>query len=120
MGTDFEAYKTWVMSRVNTDNTLIKDRDTGQHVTFMTLAAMGLAGETGEVVDLLKKVIFHGKPITDELRAKLILELGDVLWYYALACKLLGVSLEIVMDRNIAKLEDRDGVHGERFKEARC
>lgn len=117
---DFEAYKNWVMSRVNTNNTLIKDRDMmGQHITFMTLAAMGLAGETGEVIDLLKKVIFHGKPLTDELRAKLILELGDVLWYYALACKLLGVPLETIMERNIAKLEARDGVNGEKFKEAR-
>lgn len=120
MGFDFEGYKTWVMSRVNLKNSVICDTLPGTKAgALLALGAMGLAGETGEVVDLLKKVIFHGKPLTEELRAKLILEMGDVLWYFALLAKLVDVPLETIIERNVVKLVERDGVHGEKFKEAR-
>lgn len=68
--------------------------------------AMGLAGESGEVVDLLKKVLFHGKEL-DEL--KLVSELGDVLWYLVALCQKFGLSIEEVMTSNIAKLQQRHG-----------
>ena len=66
--------------------------------------AMGLAGEAGEVVDTLKKAVFHRHPLnTDEV----VKELGDVLWYVAALCSKLGVPLETVMERNIDKLKKR-------------
>lgn len=66
--------------------------------------SMGLAGETGELVDLVKKHVFHGKfPAADDL----IGELGDVLWYLARLAASYGVSLETVAERNIAKLRER-------------
>lgn len=67
-------------------------------------ASMGLATESGEVVDAIKKHLFYGKPID---RTNLIEEAGDVLWYLALLLDTVGVSFEQVMDVNIAKLQKR-------------
>lgn len=66
--------------------------------------ALGVAGEAGEVADLVKKHIGHGHPLDVE---KLKLELGDVLWYVAGLATLLGVTLSEVASANIAKLEKR-------------
>lgn len=67
-------------------------------------ATLGLAGESGEVADLIKKAEFQGHPLDED---KLVEELGDVLWYVALAAETLGVSLEDIMRRNIDKLWSR-------------
>ncbi len=70
----------------------------------LTNAALGLSGEAGEFADNVKKHLFHGHPLQhDELRK----ELGDVLWYVALACDSLGLSLADVMQTNIDKLRRR-------------
>lgn len=66
--------------------------------------AIGLAGEAGEVCDLVKKGIFHQHGLD---RDALIKELGDVLWYTAALCTKLGVGLDEVMERNIDKLHKR-------------
>jgi NTP pyrophosphatase (non-canonical NTP hydrolase) len=75
-------------------------------------AAMGLCGEAGEFADLLKKHLYHGHPLDHDRATK---ELGDVLWYVALACERLGVSLEAVAGANIEKLLKRypDGFSSE-------
>jgi NTP pyrophosphatase (non-canonical NTP hydrolase) len=62
---------------------------------------LGLAGEAGEVADLIKKWAFHGHPMDDE---KLKKELGDVLWYIAGVATAAGITLEEVATANIAKL----------------
>lgn len=70
----------------------------------LTNAALGLSGESGEFADTVKKHLFHGHPLeTLELKK----ELGDVLWYVALACDSLGLSLADVMQTNIEKLRRR-------------
>lgn len=76
---------------------------------------MGLNGEAGECIDLLKKARFQGHGME---REKMIEELGDVLWYCAeLACGL-GVTLEEVAQRNIDKLRRRypEGFSAERSR----
>ena len=70
----------------------------------LTLGALGLAGETGEVVDMVKKRLFQGHAIDQE---KLRSELGDVLWYFMLICHTMGYSLEEVMVSNVEKLQER-------------
>jgi NTP pyrophosphatase (non-canonical NTP hydrolase) len=65
---------------------------------------MGLAGESGECIDYVKKNIFQFHDIDHD---KLIEELGDVLWYAAELAAGLGVTLEEVADRNIQKLMRR-------------
>lgn len=67
-------------------------------------AAYGLNGESGEVIDLLKKHEFQGHELD---REKLIDEAGDVCWYIALLGSALGVSLEEIMQRNVDKLKRR-------------
>lgn len=74
---------------------------------------MGLNGEAGECIDLLKKARFQGHELD---REKLIEELGDVLWYCAELAAGLGVGLEEVAQRNVDKLRRRypDGFDPER------
>ena len=66
--------------------------------------AMGLCGESGEVIDILKKHLFHGHELD---REHLLEELGDVAWYLNEAAYALDSSLEEIFDRNIAKLKKR-------------
>lgn len=77
--------------------------------------AMGLCGESGEVADLVKKAYFQGHLID---RARIAEELGDCAWYLAELATALDVSLETILDRNIAKLEKRypDGFDAERSR----
>ena len=70
----------------------------------LVLAALGLAGETGEIVEHIKKVRFHGRALDPE---KLVGELGDLLWYLALAASEIDVSLSAVAERNLEKLAKR-------------
>lgn len=80
--------------------------------------ALGLAGEAGEVVDLIKKGIYHQRGID---RNEVKKELGDVLWYLSALCKQFDFTLEEVMEHNINKLKARfpEGYSPERttFKE---
>lgn len=79
------------------------------------MAAMGLAGEAGEVVDLLKKHLYHGHSLD---RDKLTKELGDCLWYLAVLAHLNGVDLADVAAANVVKLRARypDGFSEERSR----
>ena len=76
-------------------------------------ASMGLCGESGEVIDLVKKHLFQGHDLDDE---KLIKELGDVAWYLAEAATALNVDLSEILEKNIKKLENRfpDGFNSNR------
>ena len=66
--------------------------------------AMGLNGEAGEVIDILKKHIFQGHDLDKEHIAK---ELGDCLWYIAVAAKGAGYTLDEIAEMNKAKLRSR-------------
>lgn len=66
--------------------------------------ALGLAGESGEVVDDIKKKYFHGRTIDPN---HTIEELGDVMWYVANIATQLGVTLDEVIERNADKLRVR-------------
>lgn len=65
---------------------------------------LGVAGEAGEVADLIKKHVGHGHDLDDD---KLVKELGDVLWYVAGIATARGISLSEVAERNIDKLRKR-------------
>lgn len=75
--------------------------------------ALGLAGEAGEVADIVKKATFQGHTINREHIAK---ELGDVCWYIAETATAIGYDLETIMHMNIDKLMKRypDGFSAER------
>ncbi len=67
-------------------------------------AAIGLGTESGEFLDNVKKSAFFGLPF-DRINA--IEELGDLLWYVAIACETLGTTIPEVMEKNICKLQHR-------------
>lgn len=67
-------------------------------------SVMGLNGEAGEAIDIVKKHLFHGHELKKE---ELIKELGDVAWYLAEAAYALDIDLETVLKLNIEKLKKR-------------
>lgn len=68
---------------------------------------LGLAGEAGELANTYKKILRDDGPLNNETHAKLIAELGDVLWYAAMIAHELDTDLSDVAARNIEKLQDR-------------
>ena len=77
------------------------------NVPLLLTGAMGMCGEAGEFSEIVKKVLFHSKPLTEEVHAHLVKELGDVIWYWTNTCRALGVNPNDVIALNVAKLESR-------------
>lgn len=78
--------------------------DTKAGEAALSNGVMGLCGEAGECIDLVKKHQHQGHDL-DLL--KLVDELGDVMWYIALTCESVGITMTNVAERNIAKLQKR-------------
>ena len=70
-------------------------------------AAVGMSAEAGEFTEIVKKIIFQGKPVNDENLFHMKRELGDIMWYVAQACMGLNVSLDEVIEMNVHKLMAR-------------
>tara|TARA_Y100000590_G_C15277640_1_gene847541 strand:- start:248 stop:664 length:417 start_codon:yes stop_codon:yes gene_type:complete len=76
-------------------------------------AALGLGSETGEFVEIVKKIFLQGKPTTDENIFHMKRELGDIMWYWVTACMALKLDPYEVIKENQDKLEAR---YGENFE----
>lgn len=72
--------------------------------SLMINGVMGLAGESGECVDMVKKYLFQGHDLDKEHLAK---ELGDVAWYLAITARAIGYDLSTVLQMNVEKLKKR-------------
>lgn len=83
---------------MTTLNPALRDKD------VLINGVMGLCGEAGEVIDLVKKHLAQGHELK---RDEMIKELGDVAWYLAETATALGVDLETVFQGNIDKLKKR-------------
>ena len=79
----------------------------GSNINRLATAAVGLSAESGEFLEIVKKMVFQGKPWNADNREHLIIELGDVLWYVAQACMALEVSFDDVVAGNVEKLKKR-------------
>ena len=79
----------------------------GANIERLLTAAVGISAEGGEFMEIVKKMLFQGKPWTDDNREHLIIELGDVLWYVMQACKALEIPIEEVVAGNVEKLKKR-------------
>ena len=77
------------------------------NVPRVLTSAIGMLAESGEFTEVLKKMIFQGKPLNEEQRFHMKRELGDILWYWIQGCMALGFTPDEVMDENIKKLEAR-------------
>lgn len=73
----------------------------------LAYVSLGVAGEGGEVAEKTKKLIRNLSPVDSDFRLKMTKELGDVLWYVAMMCCELGISMDTVAAENLEKLADR-------------
>ena len=112
---DFKRYEEFVdavTSDASKDFVSLADRlgeldREGANIERLTTAGVGLAAESGEFLEIVKKMVFQGKPWTPDNREHLIIELGDVMWYVAQACMALEIDFDDVIKGNIKKLEKR-------------
>jgi NTP pyrophosphatase (non-canonical NTP hydrolase) len=79
----------------------------GADVPRLLTAAVGMSAEAGEFTEIVKKIIFQGKPYSEDNKEHLLIELGDVMWYFSQACMALGVRIEDVIVTNTVKLMKR-------------
>ena len=112
---DFDRYTHFVDAVTSTPSKDFKylidrlgelDRE-GANIERLTTASVGLAAESGEFLEIVKKMVFQGKPWNSDNREHLIIELGDVMWYVAQACMALAISFDDVVRGNVKKLEKR-------------
>ena len=108
----YEEFVDAVTSDSSKDFELFADRlveldRKGANIERLTPAAVGMSAESGEFMEIVKKMVFQGKPWDEHNRKHLIIELGDVMWYVAQACMALDISFEEVIEGNIKKLEKR-------------
>ena len=79
----------------------------GVNPARLLTASVGLSGESGEFSDIVKKVVFQGKEIDDDVVKHLRSSLGDIMSYVAQGCLALDTTIEELIDINVAKLESR-------------
>ena len=77
------------------------------NIPLLLTACLGLAAESGEFIEIPKKIFFQGKALTDENVFHMKRELGDVIWYWINACRALNLDPNDVIDENVRKLESR-------------
>ena len=96
--TDLDIYQDWVA-----DVTL----DNMQERWGVVYGGIKLAAEAGEVANVIGKTMHSHSVMTDEQQARIVDELGDVLWYAAYICNSIGVRLDDVVDYNMSKINTR-------------
>lgn len=77
------------------------------NVPLLMTAAVGLGSEGGEFQEIVKKVVFQGKPLDEDTKYHLFRELGDIAWYWINACRALGLDPNDVIKENVNKLINR-------------
>ena len=77
------------------------------NVPLLLCGAIGLGSETGEFQEIVKKIVFQGKPLNEEAHFHMKRELGDIMWYWVNACRALGFDPNDVVAENVKKLEAR-------------
>ena len=70
-------------------------------------AALGLCAESGEFTEIVKKILFQGKPVSQDNLFHMKRELGDIMWYFIQACIALDITPEEVIEMNVDKLKKR-------------
>lgn len=112
---DFETYKMFVDGVTSDESKNLDDlvnrlheiqEQGGKPARFAT-AGIGLASESGEIAEIVKKVVFQGKPLDDDTVFHLKRELGDVMWYVAQMCLALDMKFDDIIDENFNKLKSR-------------
>ena len=112
---DFQRYAEFVdavTSDESKDFVALSDRlvaldSKGINIERLLTGAVGLSAEAGELMEIVKKLIFQGKPVNDETIFHMKRELGDVMWYVMQVLMALDTPLEEVVAMNVEKLQKR-------------
>ena len=112
---DFEKYSKFVdavTSDESRDFVAFSDRvvaldEKGANIERLLTGAVGINAEGGEVMEIVKKLLFQGKPWNDETIYHLKRELGDVLWYVVQCLIALDTDMNEIVEMNIEKLKKR-------------
>ena len=94
---DFDAF-IYRLQELNGENSDIQR---------LLTAAVGLSAESGEFTEIVKKIIFQGKPYNDDNIYHMKRELGDICWYLAQACMALNTNFNEILEMNVDKLKAR-------------
>jgi len=110
--TKYQEFVDTVTSDASTDFVALSDRlveldRKGANIERLLTAGVGINAEGGEFLEIIKKMIFQGKPFNEDNREHMIIELGDLMWYVAQACMALDISFDDVIKRNVQKLLKR-------------
>jgi len=117
--TTYSDFVTKVTSKPSLDLDVLKksmddiESESDIKMPRLLTAALGLGSETGEFVEIVKKMILQGKPPSEDNIFHMKRELGDIMWYWATACSSLGLDPYEVIHENQVKLEAR---YGEKFE----
>ena len=112
---DYKQYAKFVdavTSDESRDFVALSDRlvaldEKGANIERLMTGAIGLNAEGGEVMEIVKKLVFQGKPWNEETRQHLLKELGDTAWYMTQCLIALESNLDEIIDMNIRKLKSR-------------
>lgn len=112
---DFDKYRIFVdavTSDESKDFIAFSDRvvsldEKGANIERLLTGAVGINSEGGEIMEIVKKLMFQGKPWNDETIHHIKRELGDVMWYVMQCLLALDVSLDEIIAMNVEKLEKR-------------
>ena len=115
MTIDFKRYESFVdavtsdasKDFVNLADRMVELDGEGANIERLLTSAVGISAEGGEFTEIVKKMVFQGKPWNDAYKHHLITELGDIMWYVANACMALEISFDDVIATNVKKLEKR-------------
>lgn len=112
---DFKKYQSFVdavTSDASRDFVAFSDRIVeldrkGANIERLLTAGVGINAEGGEFLEIVKKMIFQGKPWNEDNKDHLITELGDLMWYVMQACIALETPIDKVIAKNVDKLMKR-------------
>ena len=115
MTVDFSRYEEFVAAVTSDASTNFVDfadrigeldRE-GANIERLLSYGVGINAEGGEFLEIIKKMVFQGKPWNEDNREHLIIELGDIMWYVAQATQALGITFDQVIEMNVNKLKKR-------------
>lgn len=87
--------------------TELKSNPQGVNMSLLMTGAIGLGSEAGEFQEIVKKILFQGKPLNEDNIFHMKRELGDITWYWANACRALNLDPNEVVKENVLKLKSR-------------
>lgn len=109
---NYNIFVDTLLSNESSDFDVFVDRlksldSQGANIHRLLTGAVGMSAEAGEFIEIVKKIIFQGKPFNEENIFHMKRELSDIMFYVQAACLSLDVSIEEIVAMNIEKLEAR-------------